>query len=94
MLCRFGVLNKVAMLFESAWWGPHDTFGHVADAQDGEQPGWCYLWYTYPQGISGAPLSLACSCSLQLPGSVFLPVCHAMHARLRSRATDVPGGLR
>jgi Flavin containing amine oxidoreductase len=52
-LCRFGVLNKVAMLFETQWWGPHDTFGHVADVDKDEQPGWCYLWYTYPQGISG-----------------------------------------
>jgi hypothetical protein len=52
-VCRFGVLNKVAMLFEAQWWPQHDTFGHVADADQEEQPGWCYLWYTFPQGICG-----------------------------------------
>lgn len=55
-MCRFGVLNKVAMLFEEQWWGPNDTFGHVADAHDDESPGWCYLWYTYPEGIAGKSL--------------------------------------
>lgn len=56
MPCRFGVLNKVVLLFPHQWWGPHDTFGHVADAD--EVPGWCYLWYCFP-GLSGAPIGPA-----------------------------------
>lgn len=44
------MLNKVALLFPQQWWGPRDTFGHVAEAS--EEPGWFYLWYCFP-GISG-----------------------------------------
>jgi [histone H3]-N6,N6-dimethyl-L-lysine4 FAD-dependent demethylase len=50
------VLNKVALLFPSRWWGEDDTFGHVADASD--EPGWCYLWYCFPD-LAGGPLLAA-----------------------------------
>ena len=59
--CRFGVLNKVALLFAERWWGEHDTFGHVADSH--EEPGWFYLWYTFP-GLSGVHRTLPLCCSL------------------------------
>ena len=49
--CRFGVLNKVVLLFPEQWWDTRDTFGHVVDPH--EEPGWFYLWYCFP-GISGA----------------------------------------
>jgi hypothetical protein len=52
---RFGVLNKVVLLFPYQWWDDHDTFGHVADAD--EDPGWCYLWYCFP-GLSGVLMRL------------------------------------
>jgi hypothetical protein len=54
---RFGVLNKVVLLFPFQWWDDHDTFGHVADAE--EDPGWCYLWYCFP-GLSGMLADPAC----------------------------------
>jgi hypothetical protein len=81
------VLNKVAMLFETRWWGPNDTFGHVADVHHDEQPGWCYLWYTFPQGIAGARFT-----SMHWPStcasSVWCP-----HSKLKVQTRD-PDPLR
>lgn len=54
--CRFGVLNKVVLLFAAQWWEARDTFGHVVDAD--EEPGWFYLWYCFP-GMSGVSWAFA-----------------------------------
>jgi lysine-specific histone demethylase 1 len=53
----FGLLNKVAMLFPRAFWGPDvDTFGHLAESSD--RRGEFFLFYSYA-AVSGGPLLLA-----------------------------------
>ena len=51
-LLRFGVLNKVVLLFPTRWWdASHDTFGHIVP--DDEEPGLLYLWYCVSEVAGG-----------------------------------------
>ena len=52
----FGSLNKVILLFPTAFWGDVDMFGRVA--QNPEERGEAYLFYSYA-GISGGALLIA-----------------------------------
>jgi Flavin containing amine oxidoreductase len=89
-VCRFGVLNKVVLLFPEQWWDTRDTFGHVVDPH--EEPGWFYLWYCYP-GLSGALPARTVLVSAQaallvrvLPPPAPAHACyrHARHAWMRN----------
>uniref|UniRef100_A0A0D6QZQ4 SWIRM domain-containing protein n=1 Tax=Araucaria cunninghamii TaxID=56994 RepID=A0A0D6QZQ4_ARACU len=53
----FGLLNKVVMLFPTAFWGPEiDTFGHLCE--DTSRRGEFFLFYSYAS-VSGGPLLIA-----------------------------------
>eukprot|EP00850_Spirogloea_muscicola_P012275 SM000078S22134 [mRNA] locus=s78:514444:519523:- [translate_table: standard] len=53
----FGLLNKVAMLFPHAFWGPElDTFGRLSE--DPSQRGEFFLFYSYAR-VSGGNLLIA-----------------------------------
>ncbi|GLJ52457.1 hypothetical protein SUGI_1115660 [Cryptomeria japonica] len=53
----FGLLNKVAMLFPTVFWGTDiDTFGHLCD--ESSRRGEYFLFYSYAS-VSGGPLLIA-----------------------------------